>query len=104
MPPTERIRLLCELALLRDGVRGLVITSPDRHGGDPNQWWQLARAFAARGLAVLVIAGVASASAIAAASLVERIQSTDAAGPVDESATQSAEAPEPETTDGEDNA
>lgn len=104
MPPTERIRLLCELALLRDGVRGLVITSPDRHGGDPNQWWQLARAFAARGLAVLVIAGVASASAIAAASLVERIQSTDAAGPVDESATQSAEAPEPEMTDGEDNA
>jgi hypothetical protein len=82
MPPTARIRLLCELALMREGVNGLVITSPDRHGGDPNQWWELAREFASRDLAVLVIAGVASATAIAAASLVERIQSTDAAVPV----------------------
>lgn len=79
MPPTARVRLLCELALMRDGVNGLVITSPDRHGGDPNQWWALAREFASRDLAVLVIAGVAAATAIAAASLVERIQSTDAA-------------------------
>jgi hypothetical protein len=84
MPPTARIRLLCELALMREGVAGLVITSPDRHGGDPNQWWALARQFASRDLAVLVIAGVASATAIAATSLVERIQTTDAAVPVAE--------------------
>jgi hypothetical protein len=84
MPPTARIRLLCELALMREGVNGLVITSPDRHGGDPNQWWALARGVASRDLAVLVIAGVASATAIAAASLVERIQSTDAGAPVAE--------------------
>ncbi|WP_308466427.1 P-loop NTPase family protein [Rathayibacter soli] len=74
MRPTERVRLLCELALLRSGVDGLVIVSPDRHGGDPLQWWEIARELAARGLAVLVIAGDASASAIAAGALVERMQ------------------------------
>jgi hypothetical protein len=95
MPPTARIRLLCELALMREGVAGLVITSPDRHGGDPNQWWELARRFASRDLAVLVIAGVASATAIAAASLVERIQSTDAAVPVAEAEPGPVAEPEP---------
>jgi hypothetical protein len=90
--------LLCELALKREGVNWLVITSPDRHGGDPNQWWELAREFASRDLAVLVIAGVASATAIAAASLVERIQSTDAAVPVAEAepVAESVEATQPE--------
>jgi hypothetical protein len=73
VPPTVRIRLLVELALLRDGVRGIVLTSPDRHGGDPNAWWRIALDVASRGYAVLVIAGDASAAAIAASSLVERL-------------------------------
>lgn len=72
--PTVRIRLLVELALLRDGVRGVVITAPDRHGGDPNVWWHIALDVASRGYAVLVIAGDASAAAIAARSLVERLE------------------------------
>ncbi|WP_431278539.1 hypothetical protein [Leifsonia poae] len=71
--PTVRIRLLAELALMRDGVEGLVITSPDRHGGDPNEWWNLARGLAARDLAILIVAGDASAAAIAATSLVARL-------------------------------
>ncbi|MFF1879484.1 hypothetical protein [Leifsonia sp. NPDC058230] len=84
VPPTVRIRLLTELALLRSGVEGLVITSPDRHGGDPNEWWELARQLAGRGLAILIVAGDASAAAIAATSLVARLDdattvSTDAA-------------------------
>jgi len=74
VPPTVRIRLLVELALLRDGVRGVVITAPDRHGGDPNAWWRIALDVASRGYAVLVIAGDASAAAIAANSLVERLE------------------------------
>ncbi|WP_240977324.1 hypothetical protein [Planctomonas sp. JC2975] len=74
VPPRVRIRLLVELALLRDGVRGIVLTSPDRHGGDPNAWWQLALEVAGRGYAVLVIAGDASAAAIAASSLVARLE------------------------------
>ncbi|WP_158866642.1 hypothetical protein [Leifsonia sp. AG29] len=78
VPPTVRIRLLCELALMRKGVEGLVLVSPDRHGGDPVEWWQFARELAGRGIAVLVIAGDASAAAIAAASPVSRL---DEAGP-----------------------
>jgi hypothetical protein len=73
LPPTVRIGLLAELALLRTGVEGLVITSPDRHGGDPNEWWELARRLAARDIAILIVAGDASAAAIAATSLVARL-------------------------------
>ena len=76
VPPTVRIGLLAELSIMRPGVEGLVITSPDRHGGDPNEWWQLARGLAARGLAILVVAGDASAAAIAASGLIDRIQAT----------------------------
>ena len=74
VPPTVRIRLLVELALLREGVQGVVLTAPDRHGGDPNAWWRIALEVASRGFAVLVIAGDASAAAIAASSLVERLE------------------------------
>ena len=65
VPPTVRIGLLAELAIMREGVMGIVITSPDRHGGDPIEWWELAQGLAARDLAVLAIAGDASAAAIA---------------------------------------
>ena len=60
--PRERIGLLLALTALRDGVEGIVLVSPDRHGGDPLEWKQLADTFAARGLAMLVIAGEAAAS------------------------------------------
>lgn len=76
VPPTVRIRLLAELALLRKGVDGLVLVSPDRHGGDPVEWWRFARGLAGRGIAVLVVAGDASAAAIAATSLVSRLDET----------------------------
>lgn len=76
LPPTLRIRLLAELALMRKGVEALVIVSPDRHGGDPVEWWRFARELAGRGIAVLVIAGDASAAAIAANSLVSRLDET----------------------------
>ena len=66
LDPDARIRLLTELAVLRDGVEALVICSPDRHGGDPLGWWLIANDLAERGYAVLVIAGDASAHAIAA--------------------------------------
>ncbi|MBD8101760.1 hypothetical protein ITJ66_04950 [Plantibacter sp. VKM Ac-2885] len=62
--PTDRVRLLTELAVLREDVTALVLVSPDRHGGDPLEWWNLARKLAARGYGVLVIAGDASATAI----------------------------------------
>lgn len=65
--PTVRLRLLLELAALRPDVEGMVLVSPDRHGGDPRDWWRLAQEFASRGLAVLVIAGDAAASVVAEA-------------------------------------
>ncbi|MFJ4036974.1 hypothetical protein ACIPVB_02720 [Microbacterium sp. NPDC090007] len=65
--PAARIRLLLELAALRSGVDGLVLVAPDRHGGEPAAWWRLAREFAERGYAVLVVAGRASHTALATA-------------------------------------
>ena len=62
VPARERLALLLELTALRTGVEGIVLVSPDRHGGDPVEWMQLADDFAARGMAVLVIAGEAAAS------------------------------------------
>jgi hypothetical protein len=62
VPPAVRLRVLTELALLRDGVRGLVLVSPDRHGGDPAEWESLARELADRDLAILVIVGRSAAT------------------------------------------
>jgi ABC-type multidrug transport system ATPase subunit len=62
--PAPRVRILLELAALRDGVEGLVLTSPDRHGGEPQHWWGIAGEFADRGHAMLVIAGRASQSVL----------------------------------------
>ncbi|WP_295817897.1 hypothetical protein [uncultured Microbacterium sp.] len=64
LAPAHRLRILLELASARPGVDGLVLVSPDRHGGDPVQWWELAEEFGERGYAVLVIAGEAAASAL----------------------------------------
>lgn len=60
----DRIRLLLALAALRRGIEALVLVSPDRHGGDPLHWWRIAESFAARGYAVLVVAGTAAATAL----------------------------------------
>ncbi|MDM4762260.1 hypothetical protein QT381_04475 [Galbitalea sp. SE-J8] len=51
----DRIRLLAELALLRPAVRALVLTSPERHGGDPGDWFAALAAIAERGHVVLVV-------------------------------------------------
>lgn len=62
--PADRLRILLELAVLRAEVEGLILVSPDRHGGEPAVWWGLAEEFAERGYAVLVIAGLASRTAL----------------------------------------
>ncbi|WP_025133285.1 hypothetical protein [Leucobacter sp. PH1c] len=64
LAPEVRVRVLCELALRRPGVEGIVLVSPDRHGGDPMGWWGIACELAERGNAVLVIAGLAARAAI----------------------------------------
>ncbi|MCS5717251.1 hypothetical protein N1027_03770 [Herbiconiux sp. CPCC 205763] len=65
VPPAVRVRILAEVAAFRRGVRGVVITSPDRHGGDPREWLAVATDLADRDFAVLVVCGAASAEIIA---------------------------------------
>ena len=62
--PSVRVRVLAELAVLRDDVEGFVLVSPDRHGGRPEGWWRIASEFADRGFAVLVIVGGSAAAVI----------------------------------------
>jgi hypothetical protein len=57
LPPTDRVRLLLTLAAARPGVRALVLTSPERHGGPSAEWLGLARSFTDAGTPVLVIGG-----------------------------------------------
>lgn len=78
--PAARVRILCELAVLREGTRGIVLVAPDRHGGSPDGWWRIAMEFADRGYAMLVIIGGSAAVAL------ERMQEFDAvnaSGPVE---------------------
>ncbi|MDQ1543606.1 MAG: hypothetical protein QOK08_1244 [Actinomycetota bacterium] len=55
LPATERIRLFSELALRRDGVRCIVVTSPERHGADPAEWYPTLAGIAERGIAVAIV-------------------------------------------------
>ncbi len=66
LPAQVRVHVLAELAALRNDVEALVIVSPDRHGGDPAQWWAIAEDLADRGFAVLCIVGIAAHAALLA--------------------------------------
>jgi hypothetical protein len=64
LPAADRIRLLTDLALSRPGVDALVVTSPERHGGDPSAWFRVLRERAARGTTVLVVTDHATRDAL----------------------------------------
>jgi hypothetical protein len=53
LPAAVRTTVLAELAAARPAVGAIVLTLPDRHGGHPSEWWDLAGTLARRGLAVL---------------------------------------------------
>lgn len=63
LPSGVRLRALCELAALRPGVTGIVITSPERHGGSAQEWRGVAESLAARSFAVLVVTSRAGRTA-----------------------------------------
>jgi ABC-2 type transport system ATP-binding protein len=65
VPTDVRVRLLTELALLRDGVTALVITSPERHGGVVADWFAVVRDVAARGVTVVLVTSKAAAETAA---------------------------------------
>lgn len=64
VPTDVRVRLLVELALLRDGVTGLVITSPERHGGAVEGWFAVVRDVARRGVTVVLVTSKAAAATV----------------------------------------
>ncbi|WP_200903868.1 hypothetical protein [Microbacterium sp. GCS4] len=78
--PAARVRILCELAVLREGTRGIVLVAPDRHGGSPDGWWRIAMEFADRGYAMLVIVG---GSAAVALERMHEFDAVNASGPVE---------------------
>ncbi|WP_334152815.1 hypothetical protein [Microbacterium sp.] len=78
--PAARVRILCELAVLREGVDGVVLVSPDRHGGSPDGWWRIAGEFADRGYAMLVIVG---GSAAVALERMQELGAINASGPIE---------------------
>jgi ABC-2 type transport system ATP-binding protein len=65
--PDDRLRLLLGLAAKRPGVRALVLTAPERHGGRAEGWTDLAQEYADRGMPVLVLGGAAAVEALPAA-------------------------------------
>jgi hypothetical protein len=66
LPPAARITLLAGLAAQRPGVRALVLTSPERHGGDAAEWVGIVADLTASGTPVLVVGGAAVARALPA--------------------------------------
>lgn len=78
--PAARVRIQCELAVLREGVDGVVLVSPDRHGGSPDGWWRIAAEFADRGYAMLVIVG---GSAAVALERMHELDAVNASGPIE---------------------
>lgn len=65
LPTGVRTSLLLELGAWHPQVRVIVLTGPDRHGGDPLEWFDAARSIADRGLTVIVLCAPATASTLA---------------------------------------
>jgi energy-coupling factor transporter ATP-binding protein EcfA2 len=61
LPSWLRTEWLAELASRRAAVDFLVLASPDRFGGDPCDWWNVAKALADKGRGVIVQCTHASA-------------------------------------------
>ena len=61
LPVAVRTRLLAELTVARAEVQAVVLTMPDRHGGDPHEWYALGRELASRGYGVIITCAEASA-------------------------------------------
>lgn len=66
LAPLTRTRVLAELAAARQHVHYLVLTLPERHGGDPALWWALAGDLADREHGVLVQTTPSTARVLAA--------------------------------------
>lgn len=66
LPASDRIRLFSELAVLRSPVRAIIVTSPERHGGDIAGWYAPLAAIADRGVTVAIVTDHATFGALVA--------------------------------------
>ena len=55
LEPADRVRVLVHAAAERTSTRVLVVTGPDRRGGDPRVWWPVLTGLAAQGLTVIAV-------------------------------------------------
>lgn len=90
LPAPDRTRLLLRLAAEDRTAEALILDSPDRHGGDPQDWYSCARPEAERGKAVVVLCSPYSA---------ERLGVTPARIGADNRAEDHSTTPIPSTTD-----
>lgn len=70
--PAARVRLMTELALLRE-PQFVVLALPERHGALPAAWWPVAVDAAKRGAGVLVTASATAAAHLTGAAHVVHI-------------------------------
>ena len=61
LPVAVRTKLLAELTVERPDVKVVILTMPDRLGGDPHEWYELGRDLASRGYGVIITCAEASA-------------------------------------------
>ena len=61
LPVSVRTELLAELTVARKDVKVVILTMPDRLGGDPHDWYGVGRDLASRGYGVLITCADASA-------------------------------------------
>ncbi len=61
LPVGVRTELLAELTVARPDVKVVILTMPDRLGGDPHEWYELGRDLASRGYGVIITCADASA-------------------------------------------
>ena len=54
LAPEDRVRVLAHAAAERTATRVLVVTNPDRRGGDARTWWPVLEDLAAEGITVVV--------------------------------------------------
>jgi hypothetical protein len=92
VPTDVRVRLLVELALLRDGVTGIVLTSPERHGGAVEDWFAVVRDVVRRDVTVVLVTSKA-----AAATVEHLLQTVATPGAAEASDTTQTEGPEDAT-------
>lgn len=61
LPVAVRTKMLAELTAARPDVKIVILTMPDRLGGDPHEWYELGRDLASRGYGVIITCADASA-------------------------------------------